>query len=83
MERQGRHEFTDCCQIGRLCSPSLDNTVFTLIHGYWYQGNRRATPFALLALLLFTLPLLFAFQKFVVLERFAPRQNQLFADSPL
>lgn len=55
---------------------------FTLIHGYWYQANRRTTPFALLALLLFVLPLLFTFQKFVVLDRFAPRSQKLFADNP-
>lgn len=30
MKRQGRHEFTDSCRIGRLHSPSLDNTGFTL-----------------------------------------------------
>ena len=57
--------------------------IFTLIHGYWNHGNRRTTPFALLALLLFVLPLLFTFQKFVVLDRFAPRSQKLFADNPL
>ena len=68
---------------GRLCSPSLDNTCFTLIHRYWYQGNRSTTPFVLDALLLFVLPLLFTFQKFVALERFAPRSQKFVADNPL
>ena len=68
---------------GRLCSPSLDNTDFTLIRGYSYQENRRTTPFAFVALLLFVLPLLFTFQKFVALERFAPRSQKFVADNPL
>ena len=71
---------------GRLYSPSLDNTGFTLIHGYWYQGNRRTTPLTLVALLLllvFALPLLLQFRKFVVEPRFAPRSQKLFADSPM
>ena len=55
------------------------------MRGYWYQGNRRATPFALDALLLllvFALPLLLQFRKFVVLDRFAPRSQKLLADNP-
>ena len=52
------------------------------MRGYWYQGNRSTTPFVLDALLLFVLPLLFTFQKFVVLDRFAPRSQKLLADNP-
>ena len=51
--------------------------------GYSYQENRRTTPFAFVALLLFVLPLLFTFQKFVALERFAPRSQKFVADNPL
>lgn len=59
--------------------------IFTLIHGYWNHGNRRTTPFALLALLplAFALPLLFTLAKFEALDSEAPRHQKLFADNTL
>ena len=81
-ETQDGHEFTGGFPLDGCVLLLLIILVFALIRGYWYQANRRTTPFALLALLLFVLPLLFTFQKFVALDRFAPRSQKLFADNP-
>ena len=54
--------------------------TFRLFKAYCDTGNQGQTALALLALLLFTLPLLFTFQKFVVLDTLGERSQKLLAD---
>lgn len=56
---------SDFIRFGLLCLP-------------WEEP--KATPYALFALLLLTLPLLLTFRKFVVLPVFGDRSHQLFAE---
>lgn len=64
------------CSFSRIFNP------FTLILGYFNAQNRGTTPLLLLALLLLlTLPLLFTFQKFVALDRFAVRSQKFVAET--
>ena len=54
--------------------------IFTLIHGYLTLENQGQTPFELLALLLFMLPLLLTFQKLVELVALGERNHQFVAN---
>lgn len=50
------------------------------VYFVWHTRNPRATPFALLALLLLRVPLLFTLSKFVVLPTKGDRSHQFAAE---